>query len=180
MAPVRLRKAPTRPPDGFLLANMRPQGASRSPPSDTRVACAFLAPRGRLSKARPKAQMVFFYSSFVVLFELQTKHSSSDTEPYTFNLWILQWFYKHIQVSMKFQKAPTRPPDGSQMVDMRPQDAPKSPPGDTREACAFWARRGWKSSTALLGRLEQHSFGCVLWIHDPTAPGHATCVINAM
>ena len=57
---------------------------------------------------------------------------------------------------MKFREAPTRPPDGpdapqiaprlppdgSQMVNMRPQDAPKSPPGDTREACVFLAPRG--------------------------------------
>ena len=33
-------------------------------------------------------------------------------------------------------------PDGSQMAHMMPSDAPRSPPGDTREACVFLAPRG--------------------------------------
>ena len=52
-APMKPQKAPTRPPDGFQMANMRPQGAPRIPPSDIREAYVFLAPRGGLAEHVP-------------------------------------------------------------------------------------------------------------------------------
>jgi hypothetical protein len=59
-APMKPREAPTRPPDGSQVAHMRPQDVPWSPPGDIREACAFLAPRGASSKARPKPRKVFF------------------------------------------------------------------------------------------------------------------------
>ena len=43
---------------------------------------------------------------------------------------------------MRCREAPTRLPDGSQMAQMKPQDAPWSPPGDIGEACVFLLPRG--------------------------------------
>ena len=55
---------------------------------------------------------------------------------------ILHSCYKHIQAAMKFQKATTRPTDGSQMVNMRPRGAHRNPPSNIREACVLLAPRG--------------------------------------
>ena len=57
-APMKPREAPARPPDGSQVVHMRPHDVPRSSPGDIREARAFLAPRGRVSKARPKAPMV--------------------------------------------------------------------------------------------------------------------------
>ena len=73
---------------------------------------------------------------------------------------------------MRPREAPTRPPDGSQVAHMRPQYAPGSPPGDTREAgwlcenvdisqvldtfVKHACTNGLKSCTVLLGGLEWH------------------------
>ena len=65
-APMMPREARTRPPDGSQVGFMRPQDARRSHPGDIREACALLAPRGGLSKARPKSRMVCF--TLVLLF----------------------------------------------------------------------------------------------------------------
>ena len=65
-APMKPREVPTRPPDGSQVAHMRPQDVPWSPPGGIREACAFLAPRGGSSKARPKSRMVFFYIGFIV------------------------------------------------------------------------------------------------------------------
>ena len=63
--------------------------------------------------------------------------------PGTLNIQIVDFtlFYLHIRAPMKPQKAPT-PPDGFQMAHMRPQDAPRNPPGDPREAYVSSAPRG--------------------------------------
>ena len=42
---------------------------------------------------------------------------------------------------MRCREVPTRLPDGSQMAQMKPQDAPWSPPGDIGEACVFLLHR---------------------------------------
>ena len=69
-APMKPREAPTRPPDGSQVAHMRPQDVPWSPPGDIREACAFLAPHGGLSKARPKSRRVLFYIGLIVFLSL--------------------------------------------------------------------------------------------------------------
>ena len=140
-AQVRPRKAPTRPPDGFQMANMRPQDAPRNPASDIREACAFLAPRGGLTEHVQNQDLCVFHW-FYNVFELWAKPRSSYLDTQTFKLLSLHWFNIDIMVPMLPREAPTRPPDGSQMAHMRPQDAPRSPPSDMWVACAFLGHGG--------------------------------------
>ena len=54
------------------------------------------------------------------------------------------------------------PPDGSQIAHMRPQDAPRSPPGDIREACVFIAPRG-----GLVEHVPNQEWCVLLWFNKP-------------
>ena len=59
------------------------------------------------------------------------------------------------KASMRPREAPTRPPDGSQVAHMRPQDVPRSPLGDTRGACASLVLRGGLSGARPKSQIER-------------------------
>ena len=112
MAPMRPREAPTRPPDGSLTANMTPQDAPRSLPGYTREACVFLAPRGGLAELVSNQEwcvLHMFYKLFFGFPKTPARHlDGSQMAP------------------MRPREAITRPPDGSQITHMSPQDVPGS------------------------------------------------------
>ena len=72
-APMKPQKAPTRPPDGFQMAHMRPQDAPRNLPGDPREAYVSLAPRGGLAEHAPNREWCVLHG-FIRFFEQPFKH----------------------------------------------------------------------------------------------------------